>query len=259
MRVLVTGATGFVGSRLVAALAESEHDIRAMTRRPETYSGPGHAVRGDIADAERLRPALEGCGAAYYLIHSLDDADFATRDREGAHAFGLAAKRAGLAQIIYLGGLGADADELSEHLASRREVEHILASYVPTTVLRAGIVIGDGGISWEILRQLVHRLPVMVTSRWVQTRIQPIAIEDIVTFLVCVLGNDGARRPSALDHPRCSPTQRCSRSSVACPAVCSASSWLRCCRPDCRRIGCGSLPMSTSLRRGRWSTRCQMK
>ena len=192
MKVLVTGATGFVGSHLVAALVAAGHDVRAMTRRPESYQGPAVAVAGDIGDASSLAGAVEGCDAAYYLVHSLASADFADRDREGARAFGDAAKAAGVGQVIYLGGLGDEDDNLSEHLASRREVEKILRERVPTTVLRAGIVIGDGGISWEILRQLVARLPVMVTPRWVQTRTQPVAIDDAVAFLVGVLGRDEA-------------------------------------------------------------------
>ena len=187
MKVLVTGATGFVGSHLVAALVGAGHDVRAMTRRPESYRGPAVAVAGDVGDPLSLAGALQGCGAAYYLIHSLDSTDFADRDRDGARAFGDAATAAGVGQVIYLGGLGDEDDTLSEHLASRREVEEILRERVPTTVLRAGIVIGDGGISWEILRQLVARLPVMVTPRWVQTRTQPVAIEDAVAFLVGVL------------------------------------------------------------------------
>ena len=192
MKVLVTGATGFVGSHLVAALVGAGHDVRAMTRRPESYRGPAVAVAGDVGDPLSLAGALQGCGAAYYLIHSLDSTDFADRDRDGARAFGDAATAAGVGQVIYLGGLGDEDDTLSEHLASRREVEGILRERVPTTVLRAGIVIGDGGISWEILRQLVARLPVMVTPRWVQTRTQPVAIEDAVAFLAGVLGNDRA-------------------------------------------------------------------
>lgn len=192
MRVLVTGATGFVGSHLCRALAEADHEVRAMTRRPDSYDGPGSAVAGDVDDAESLGLALEGCEAAYYLVHSLASTDFTERDRGGAEAFGDAAAAAGLRQVIYLGGLGDDDDDLSEHLSSRREVEGILAERVPTTVLRAAIVIGDGGISWEILRQLVSRLPVMVTPKWVQTRTQPIAIDDVVAFLVGVLGRDEA-------------------------------------------------------------------
>ncbi|MDQ1358613.1 MAG: hypothetical protein QOG44_2986 [Acidimicrobiaceae bacterium] len=192
MKVLVTGATGFVGSHLCAALVDAGHDVRAMTRRPASYSGPGEAVGGDIADPAALSIALQGCDAAYYLIHSLDSADFAERDRRGAEAFGDAAAAAGVGQVIYLGGLGDENDQLSAHLASRREVEGILAARVPTTVLRAGIVIGDGGISWEILRQLVARLPVMVTPRWVQTRTQPVAVDDAVVFLAGVLGRTEA-------------------------------------------------------------------
>ena len=192
MKVLVTGATGFVGSHLVAALVAAGHDVRAMTRRPENYPGPAVAVAGDIGDPSSLAGAVQGCDAAYYLVHSLASTDFADRDRDGARAFGDAAKAAGVGQVIYLGGLGDEDDNLSEHLASRREVEEILRERVPTTVLRAGIVIGDGGISWEILRQLVARLPVMVTPRWVQTRTQPVAIDDAVAFLVGVLGHDEA-------------------------------------------------------------------
>jgi len=150
-------------------------------------------VGGDVSEPSSLPAALEGSEAAYYLVHSLDSADFAARDRRGAEAFGDAAAAAGVLQVIYLGGLGSEDDQLSAHLASRREVEGILAARVPTTVLRAGIVIGDGGISWEILRQLVARLPVMVTPRWVQTRTQPVAIDDAVAFLVGVLGKEEAR------------------------------------------------------------------
>ena len=192
MKVLVTGATGFVGSHLARALVEAGHEVRAMTRRPDAYGGAGAPVRGDVGDPASLALALAGQDAAYYLVHSLDSADFTERDRRGAEAFADAARTADLRQVVYLGGLGDEADELSEHLRSRREVEGILSRRVPTTVLRAGIVIGDGGISWEILRQLVARLPVMVTPRWVQTRTQPVAVADAVAFLVGVLDRDEA-------------------------------------------------------------------
>ena len=188
----MTGATGFVGSHVTRALADAGHEVRAMTRKPDRYSGAGTAVGGDVSDPASLASALEGQEAAYYLVHSLDSADFTERDRKGAEAFGDAAREAGVRQVVYLGGLGSEDDELSEHLRSRREVEGILRERVPTTVLRAGIVIGDGGISWEILRQLVARLPVMVTPRWVQTRTQPVALHDALAFLVGVLGRDEA-------------------------------------------------------------------
>lgn len=131
---------------------------------------------------------MTGCRAAYYLVHSLQDADFARKDAAGAAAFGEAAGRAGLERIIYLGGLGDDADNLSAHLRSRREVESRLGDGgVPVTVIRAGIIVGHGGISWELTRQLVEHLPAMVTPQWVSTRTQPIAVDDVVRYLAGVL------------------------------------------------------------------------
>jgi uncharacterized protein YbjT (DUF2867 family) len=192
MQVAVSGATGFVGSALAGALADAGHEVTALTRRPEQYHGVGDPVGFDISDPLTLRPALEGQDVVYYLVHSLAKVDFSGEDRLGAEAFASAATDAGLAQVIYLGGLGDSADDLSEHLRSRREVESILLAGAPTTALRAGLVIGDGGISWEILRQLVERLPVMITPRWVQTRTQPISLGDALDALVGVLGRDEA-------------------------------------------------------------------
>ena len=188
MRVAVTGATGFIGRALADALTGAGHDVTAVTRHPGDYTGAGRAVHGDVGDEQSLREALDGQEAAYYLVHSLAGRDFAVRDREGAAAFAAAATAVGLSQVVYLGGLGDDRDELSEHLRSRREVESILRHGAPTTALRAGIVIGDGSISWEILRQLVERLPAMITPRWVQTKTQPIALDDALVDLVGVLG-----------------------------------------------------------------------
>ncbi len=188
MKVLVGGASGFVGSRLCAALAGTGHDVVAMTRHPGSYNGAGTPAYGDAHDPATLGTALAGCQAAYYLVHSLGDADFQRKDAAAAEAFGQAAARAGLSRIIYLGGLGDDADALSAHLRSRREVEKLLGSGgVPVTVLRAGIIVGHGGISWELTRQLVEHLPVMVTPKWVSTRTQPIAVDDAVRYLVGVL------------------------------------------------------------------------
>jgi len=186
--VLVAGASGFVGRRLCPALADAGHEVRAMTRNPDTYQGAGEPVYGDVHDAGTLREAMHGCRAAFYLVHSLDSKDFERLDAEAARAFGRAAAEAGVRQIIYLGGLGSEDDELSQHLRSRREVETLLGSAgVPVTVLRAGIIVGRGGISWEITRQLVEHLPAMVTPRWVRTRTQPIAVDDVVRYLVGVL------------------------------------------------------------------------
>jgi uncharacterized protein YbjT (DUF2867 family) len=193
MKVLVAGSSGFVGRRLCPELQAAGHSVQAMTRHPDTYTGAGSPVYGDVHDAESLGAALAGCDAAYYLVHSLGDADFTRRDADAAREFARAAADAGLGRIIYLGGLGDDGDDLSEHLRSRREVEHLLGSAgVPVTTLRAGIIIGHGGISWEITRQLVEHLPAMITPRWVRTRTQPIAVGDVIRYLVGVLEEPAA-------------------------------------------------------------------
>ena len=188
MRVLVAGSTGFVGRELCPALIAAGHEVVAMTRRPDDYRGAGEPVRGDVADRASLANALRGCEAAYYLVHRLGEKNFARADAEAATAFGRAAAEAQVSRIIYLGGLGDANDDLSEHLRSRREVESLLGEGdVAVTVLRAGIIVGDGGISWEMTRQLVEHLPAMITPRWVHTKTQPIALADVIRYLVGVL------------------------------------------------------------------------
>lgn len=192
-RILVTGATGFVGHRLVAALVDQGHEVRAMTRRPESYDGPGQPVAGDVHDPDSLVEPLTDVTVAYYLVHSLDDADFERKDADAARAFAKVAADQGVSQIVYLGGLGEEGSDMSAHLRSRREVEELLgASGVPVTVLRAAIVVGHGGISWELTRQLVKNLPAMVVPKWASTRTQPIAVDDVIRYLVGVCGRDEA-------------------------------------------------------------------
>lgn len=191
--VLVTGATGFIGRRLVADLTERGTKVRAMTRRPDDYDGPGEPVGADVDDPTTLPAALEGADVAVYLVHSLDHDDFEERDARAARSFGAAAARAGVRQIVYLGGLGDEDGDLSPHLRSRREVESLLGEAgVPVTTLRAAIVVGHGGVSWELTRQLVKNLPAMVVPRWTATRTQPIAVDDVIRYLAGVIDNEDA-------------------------------------------------------------------
>ena len=192
MQVLVTGATGFVGSRLVAALvAETDHDVSVLVRDADAYDPPNDVtvVEGDVLEPGSFEAALSNADAAYYLIHAMGaSGDFAARDRRAARNFERAASAAGLERVIYLSGLGSDADALSSHLASRREVESVLAAgSADVTVLRAAIVVGDGSASFRMVRQLATRLPVMVTPQWVHTACQPIAIDDVVAYCLAVL------------------------------------------------------------------------
>lgn len=180
-KTLVTGATGFVGSHLVPTLLEAGHDVVAATRRPDRYEGAVPAVGLDLDDPSTIGPALAGIDVAYYLVHGMEAAGYAERDAAAARAFGAAAADAGV-RVVYLGGLGRG--EVSDHLASRHEVGEILRSTCATVELRAALVIGRGSASFEILRQLVDRLPAMICPKWVDTRCQPIALADAVTYLV---------------------------------------------------------------------------
>ncbi len=190
--VLLTGATGYVGGRLLTALEAAGYHVRCLARRPEALqhrAGPLlEVVAGDVQDPPSLGPALAGCEVAYYLVHSMGaGSGFEEADRQAATSFGWAARVAGVRQIIYLGGLGSG-NALSPHLASRQEVGRLLAaSGVPTIEFRASIVIGSGSLSFEMIRALVERLPVMVAPRWVRTPTQPIAVEDLIAYLLAGL------------------------------------------------------------------------
>jgi len=198
--VLLTGATGYVGGRLLRRLEELGCDVRCLVRRPDGLGGRARTavaagaggstsvVVGDLLEPRTLAPAFEGVDAAYYLVHSMGSAaDFEARDRTAARNFAQAARRAGVRRVIYLGGLGRG-DDLSRHLRSRHEVGQILREHGPPTLeLRASIVLGSGSLSFELIRALVERLPLMITPRWVEIEAQPIAIDDLLEYLVRAL------------------------------------------------------------------------
>ncbi|MCY3598796.1 MAG: SDR family oxidoreductase [Gemmatimonadetes bacterium] len=188
-RVLVTGASGYVGGRLVPALEARGERVRCLARNPRyvanRFSSRTEILAGDVLDPDSLVEALQGVDTAYYLVHSMGSkADFEEQDRLGAGNFARAARVRSVRRVIYLGGLIGDG-ELSPHLASRREVGRILAAEGPPTLeFRASIIIGSGSLSFELLRSLVNKLPCMVTPRWVRTPAQPIAIDDVIAYLI---------------------------------------------------------------------------
>ncbi len=200
MRVLVTGATGFVGRHLVPALREAGHECTILTRDADHYEGPDEVrvVEGDLLRPESFETVFEGCDAAYYLVHSMESENFESRDRRAARNFAQAASDADLSRVIYLGGLGRESEALSAHLRSRHEVEAILGTgEYDLTTLRAAVIVGSGGASFEIIRQLIEHLPrmsVLALPKAVETDCQPIAIEDVVSYLVGVLDAPETRK-----------------------------------------------------------------
>jgi uncharacterized protein YbjT (DUF2867 family) len=194
MKVVVFGATGTIGAALVTVLT-SDHGVTAVSRSPEESRDERGArwVRADVDDEQSVARAMEGAEVAYYLVHSLGKAEFEERERRSADGFARVAENVGLRQIVYLGGLGDDSDDLSPHLRSRRETEQRLAtSSVPVTTLRAGMVVGKGSAAFETIAALVDRLPAMILPRWAKTATQPIALVDVVRYLVGVCGTEEA-------------------------------------------------------------------
>ena len=191
--ILLTGATGYVGGRLLKILELRGFRIRCMARNPEILiprAGQStEVVEGNVLDLNSLKVALKGVSVAYYLVHSMgSEGSFEENDRKAAHNFGKIAKAAGVERIIYLGGLGNEEEDLSPHLSSRQEVGKILRQYsVPLLEFRASVVIGSGSLSFQLIRSLVERLPIMITPKWVQVSAQPIAIEDLIEYLEAAL------------------------------------------------------------------------
>ncbi|HET6424594.1 MAG TPA: SDR family oxidoreductase [Planctomycetaceae bacterium] len=188
--ILLTGATGYVGGRLLSLLQQRGVSVRCFTRRPEALhgqvSGTTEVVQGDVLDPASLTPAFEGVETAYYFVHSMgDDRDFEAQDKLAAENFAKAATHAGVRRIVYLGGLGNPDEKLSKHLRSRQETGNILRAHHPQVIeFRASIVIGSGSVSFEMIRALVERLPIMICPRWVRVKAQPIAVEDLLAYLL---------------------------------------------------------------------------
>lgn len=191
LRCLVTGATGYIGGRLVPRLLDSGFLVRALARNPDKLSGVPwrdrvEVARGDLGDAASLEAAFDDVDIVYYLVHSMGfEKDFAAEERRAAQNVVAAARKAGVRRIVYLSGLHPEGTELSVHLGSRTTVGEILiASGIETVVLQAGVVVGSGSASFEMIRHLTDRLPVMTTPKWVHNKIQPIAIRDVLHYLV---------------------------------------------------------------------------
>ncbi len=188
--ILLTGATGYVGGRLLSLLQQQGVPVRCLTRRPEALrdlvAATTEVVQGDVLDPESLAAAFEGVGTAYYFVHSMGDhRDFESQDRIAATNFAKAASAAGVGRLVYLGGLGNPDQKLSKHLRSRHETGDVLRAHHPLVIeFRASIVIGSGSLSFEMIRALVERLPIMICPRWVQVKAQPIAIEDLLQYLL---------------------------------------------------------------------------
>ncbi len=198
MKILVTGASGYIGRQLAERLLEDGHEVTCMVR-DAARANLGSAERCRIVEADVLRPetlptALDGIEVAYYLIHSMSGRErgFGERDRQAAYNFAVAAKKAGIRKVIYLGGLAASGAPVSEHLKSRHETGVVLRKFGPPAIeFRAGIIVGNGSTSFEIIRCLTERLPVMICPRWVITRTQPIAVDDVLAYLLAALRLDG--------------------------------------------------------------------
>jgi len=198
--VLITGATGYVGGRLLPRLLEAGYRVRCLARDPARLEGRPwleqvEVVEGDVLEPETLPAAMQGVDAAYYLIHSMSgSADFHERDLSAAGNFGDAAKVAGVQQIVYLGGLGDPDADLSQHLRSRQKTgEALREAGVPVTEFRAAIIVGSGSVSFEMIRYLTERIPVMICPQWVYTRVQPISIRNVLEYLIAALETPESR------------------------------------------------------------------
>ena len=257
--ILLTGGTGYIGGRLLRALEASGRRVRCLARRPEFLQarvGPvTEIVAGDCLESSTLGPAMAEVHMAYYLVHSMGSPrDFEEDDRKAAKNFITAACQAGVQRIVYLGGLGEPSSELSSHLRSRQEVGEILRSTnVPVVEFRASIILGSGSISFEMIRALVERLPVMICPRWVATPAQPIAIEDVVAYLLEALSRYrriragffksaapirvSLRRRSCVNQPRTAPLDdfcTCADSKVVQSVAGARDACLRACGAQAR-------------------------